>query len=49
MEFGLLGPLQVRDRESLLVVSAPQQRVLLAALLFKAGRVVSAAELTDAM
>ena len=41
MDFGLLGPLRVRDGPRHVSVSAPRQRVLLAALLLSAGRVVS--------
>jgi len=41
VEFGLLGPLAVRDGTREVTVSAPRQRVLLAALLLSAGRVVS--------
>ena len=41
MDFGLLGPLVVRDGTRQVSVSAPRQRVLLAALLLNAGRVVS--------
>ena len=41
MDFGLLGPLVVRDGTRHVAVSAPRQRVLLAALLLNAGRVVS--------
>ncbi len=41
MDFGLLGPLVVRDGARHVSVSAPRQRVLLAALLLSAGRVVS--------
>ena len=41
MDFGLLGPLTVRDGTRHVPVSAPRQRVLLAALLLSAGRVVS--------
>ena len=41
MEFGLLGPLLIRDGARQVPVSAPRQRVLLAALLLNAGRVVS--------
>ena len=41
MDFGLLGPLAVRDGSRHVSVSAPRQRVLLAALLLNAGRVVS--------
>jgi DNA-binding SARP family transcriptional activator len=45
VEFGLLGPLVVRADGSPVVVSAGKQRVLLAALLLRAGQVVPAAEL----
>ncbi len=41
MDFGLLGPLVVRDGPREVPVSAPRQRVLLAGLLVSAGRVVS--------
>ena len=41
MKFGLLGPLLIRDGTRQVAVSAPRQRVLLAALLLSAGRVVS--------
>jgi DNA-binding SARP family transcriptional activator len=41
VDFGLLGPLLVRDGARPVPVSAPRQRVLLAALLLNAGRVVS--------
>ena len=41
MDFGLLGPLLIRDGTRHISVSAPRQRVLLAALLLSAGRVVS--------
>ena len=41
MHFGLLGPLAVSDGPRAVAVSAPRQRVLLAALLLSAGRVVS--------
>ena len=41
MDFGLLGPLVVRDGPREISVSAPRQRVLLAGLLLSAGRVVS--------
>jgi DNA-binding SARP family transcriptional activator len=49
VEFGLLGPLLVRDGAADLAVSAPRQRVLLAALLLKAGRVVGVDELAEAL
>jgi DNA-binding SARP family transcriptional activator len=41
VDFGLLGPLLVRDGTGFVSISAPRQRVLLAALLLSAGRVVS--------
>ena len=47
MDFGLLGPLVVRDGTRQVPVSAPQQRVLLAALLLSAGRVVSLDDLAE--
>ena len=47
MEFGLLGPLLVRDGGRPVVVSAPRQRVLLAGLLLNAGQVVSLDALAD--
>jgi DNA-binding SARP family transcriptional activator len=47
VEFGLLGPLVVRDGTRPVPVSAPQQRVLLAALLLSAGRVVSLDDLAE--
>ena len=49
VEFGLLGPLVVRDGTRTVTVSAPQQRVLLAALLLNAGRVVSLDALTEVL
>jgi DNA-binding SARP family transcriptional activator len=49
VDFGLLGPLLVHDGTRPLPVSAPQQRVLLAALLLSAGRVVSVDALAEAM
>ena len=47
MEFGLLGPLVVRAGGSGVEVSAGKQRVLLAALLLRAGQVVPAAQLAE--
>jgi len=41
VEFGLLGPLRVRDGTRQVPVSAPRQRVLLAALRLSTGRVLS--------
>ena len=49
MDFGLLGPLRVRDGTRHVFVSAPRQRVLLAALLLSAGRVVSLDTLTETL
>ena len=49
MDFGLLGPLTVSDGDRPVVVSAPRQRVLLAALLLDAGRVVSVDTLTEVL
>jgi DNA-binding SARP family transcriptional activator len=47
MEFGLLGPLTVRDGGKPVVVSAPRQRALLAALLLSAGTVVAFDDLAE--
>lgn len=47
MWFGVLGPLLVRDGDSVVSVPAGRQRVLLAALLMRAGAVVSADALAD--
>src|SRR5215831_2184048 len=49
VDFGLLGPLSVRDGARQMVVSAPRQRVLLATLLLSAGRVVSADALAEVL
>ena len=49
VEFGLLGPLLVGDGGKQVVVSAPRQRVLLAALLLSAGRVVSVDALAEVL
>jgi DNA-binding SARP family transcriptional activator/Tfp pilus assembly protein PilF len=49
VDFGLLGPLVVRDGTRPVPVSAPRQRVLLAALLLSAGRVVSLNDLAEAL
>ena len=49
MDFGLLGPLRVRDGTRHVFVSAPRQRVLLAALLLSAGRVVSLDTLAETL
>jgi tetratricopeptide (TPR) repeat protein len=47
MWFAILGPLLVGDGDSVTSVSAGRQRVLLAALLVRAGTVVSADALAD--
>jgi DNA-binding SARP family transcriptional activator len=47
VDFGLLGPLLVRDGARQVTVSAPRQRVLLATLLLSAGRVVSGDALAE--
>ena len=49
MDFGLLGPLRVRDGTHEVAVSAPRQRVLLAALLLSAGQVVSLDTLAETL
>jgi DNA-binding SARP family transcriptional activator/tetratricopeptide (TPR) repeat protein len=49
MDFGLLGTLVVRDGTRDVPVSAPRQRVLLAALLLEAGRVVSLDALAEVL
>ncbi len=49
MDFGLLGPLVVRDGTRTVTVSARQQRVLLATLLLNAGRVVSLDALAEVL
>src|SRR5215472_9704394 len=47
MRFGLLGPLLVQDGDRDIAVPAARQRVLLAAMLVRAGRVVPAGELAE--
>ncbi len=47
MEFGLLGPLLVDAGDGPLTIGAPKQRVLLAALLLQANKVVTAERLTE--
>jgi DNA-binding SARP family transcriptional activator len=49
VDFGLLGPLRVRDGSRQVSVSAPRQRVLLAALLLNAGQVVSLGSLAETL
>ncbi|MEV6551526.1 BTAD domain-containing putative transcriptional regulator [Streptomyces sp. NPDC051597] len=47
MEFGVLGPLLVRDREAVIPLPAAKQRTVLAVLLLRAGRVVGLDELAE--
>ncbi len=47
MEFGLLGPLLIRDGDTVVPALAPRQRALLAALLLDAGRVVAVGDLAE--
>ncbi len=47
IRFGILGPLQVRDGNTVVGVPAPRQRVLLAALLVHAGQAVAADALAE--
>ena len=49
MDFGLLGTLVVRDGTRDVPISAPRQRVLLAALLLEAGRVVGLDALAEVL
>jgi DNA-binding SARP family transcriptional activator/tetratricopeptide (TPR) repeat protein len=49
LEFGLLGPLEVRRGGALVPVAAGRQRGLLAALLLHAGMVATADELIDVL
>lgn len=49
MEFGVLGPLLVRDGSSVHAVSSGKQRALLAALLLRAGWVVRAEQLIETL
>ena len=49
MQFFLLGPLEVRDRGSLVTIPSEKQRALLAALLLRRNIVVAAEELIDAL
>jgi DNA-binding SARP family transcriptional activator/tetratricopeptide (TPR) repeat protein len=49
MWFGVLGPLLVRDGDSVIEIPARRQRVLLAALLLRAGAVVPAGALAEAV
>jgi DNA-binding SARP family transcriptional activator len=45
--FGVLGPLLVRDGDAVIGVAAGRQRMLLAALLVRAGSVVPADHLAE--
>ena len=47
MEFGILGPLEVRDGAALVRVPGAKERALLADLVVNAGRVVSADRLVE--
>ena len=49
MEFRILGPFEVSEREQPLEVGAGKQRALLALLLLRAGEVVSTDRLIDAL
>ena len=49
MEFGILGPLQVRDGERTISLGSSQQRTVLVALLLDANRPVSVDHLTEAL
>jgi DNA-binding SARP family transcriptional activator/tetratricopeptide (TPR) repeat protein len=49
MEFCLLGPLVIRKNGSVVPLSAPKQRVMMAALLLRAGRVVTLDTLAEAV
>lgn len=49
MEFGVLGPLLVRDDSGVLAVRAAKQRALMATLLLRAGRVVPVDQLVETL
>jgi DNA-binding SARP family transcriptional activator len=49
MEFRVLGPFEVADRDRLLAVGSPQQRALLVVLLLHRGEPVSSDRLIDAL
>ncbi|BCY08644.1 AfsR/SARP family transcriptional regulator [Actinoplanes sp. L3-i22] len=49
MEFGILGPLEVRDHDSRTALGGTKQRRIVATLVLNAGRVVSLNELVDAV
>ena len=47
MEFGLLGPLEVRREDQLVELTGTRQRALLAVLLLRAGQVVPSDRLLE--
>ncbi|MGH9157256.1 MAG: AfsR/SARP family transcriptional regulator, partial [Acidimicrobiales bacterium] len=47
LQFGILGPLEVRSGEALVDVGRPKQRAVLAALLIEANRVVAVDSLVE--
>jgi DNA-binding SARP family transcriptional activator len=47
VEFGILGPLLIKDAAGARTVPAPKQRILLAALLIRAGQPVTAERLAE--
>jgi predicted ATPase/DNA-binding SARP family transcriptional activator len=49
LEYGVLGPLDVRDGDRAIVLGSSQQRIVLAVLLLEANRPVSADRLADAL
>ena len=49
LQFGVLGPLQLRDGDALVPLGAPKQRAVLATLLMSRNRAVSVDALIDAV
>ncbi|WP_449061148.1 BTAD domain-containing putative transcriptional regulator [Planomonospora algeriensis] len=49
MRFNLLGPLQIRDGERIIKVTAPRQRAVLAVLALEAGRPVAVERLMEVL
>lgn len=49
MEFGLLGPLEIIDRDRAVPIRSAKHRILLAALLLRAGELVTVDELAEAI
>jgi DNA-binding SARP family transcriptional activator/DNA polymerase III delta prime subunit len=49
VDFGLLGPLAVTEGDGPVPISSPKQRTLLAALLLRAGALVTVGELAEAI